>query len=416
MIDPRLYHRLSFHFVRTAFLAFVLFLAACTPTATPAPVSTASPAPSATPVPASPTPTILAVTPSLTAPAAHSTATTRPSPTETSAAAYPSLSPKNVTDLQLVGQVQNTAAQALAWLSGSDSLALAGSAAVDLLTLPDGQEATLTEGDFLPSTLSVSPAVGQTAIARPDNSIDLLSPPAGLQAAPEQPSLDLIGHSGTVTSIAFSADGRWLASAAVDDTVRIWEAKTGLLLGGWDLPYWVANLSFSPDGSRLAGVDLQTFTIHIWHLDQVPLDTPAPLDRPLGSPPGEDILVWNPESIPALSQVVFSPDWSQVAWVARNTVQLMQVASGELGPAFQHEDFVNGISWSPDGSLLASAAAGTINDQFSPVAEFWDPQAGELVNTQALSEPVGSLGFSPDGSLLAILDAQGEVQFWAAPR
>jgi WD40 repeat protein len=211
----------------------------------------------------------------------------------------------------------------------------------------------------------------------------------------------LQSQDGAITGLAFSPDRSILAAATYQNQLVFWDTSNGQQISSQGIAYWLSNLSYSPDGSLLAGVDLPNFAVHIY--DAVTLEE-------------QRTLTWTESASPALYGAFFSPDWKTLAWVARGTVQLMDVATQALGPTLSHEDFVNDAAWSPDGSLISTAAAGTVNGSFSPVVFVWDAQTGELITPLVQPEVVLSIAFSPDGRELASLIAGGNLQLWAVTR
>jgi WD40 repeat protein len=62
---------------------------------------------------------------------------------------------------------------------------------------------------------------------------------------------ELDGHTDTVTCLAYSPDGKWLASGSDDKTLRVWDVADGELAGAWELDNAIKALAFSPDGKWL---------------------------------------------------------------------------------------------------------------------------------------------------------------------
>ncbi len=106
-----------------------------------------------------------------------------------------------------------------------------------------------------------------------------------------------------------------------------------------------------------------------------------------------------------------SPQW--MVWHARGTLQLQEIELGVLSYPLMHEDFVYSYSLSPDGTLLASASASTIDNNLVPVIKLWDTSSSTELRTLVLSEPVNTMKFSPDGKFLAVA-VGNNLQIWDA--
>ncbi len=165
--------------------------------------------------------------------------------------------------------------------------------------------------------------------------------------------LTLHGHGGEVTSIAFSPDGRRLASvgsdldlAKGDDAalIRLWDTTAGkevLACRGHAMQVW--SVAFSPDGRRLASANGETVTL--WD-----------------AATGQKVLTLRGHS-GAVKSVAFSPDGQRLAsaggpsFVGKpHEVKLWDATTGrEIFTLSGHIGPISGVSFSPNGGRLASA-------------------------------------------------------------
>jgi predicted Ser/Thr protein kinase len=208
------------------------------------------------------------------------------------------------------------------------------------------------------------------------------------------------GHTGPVSSVAFSPDGKRLASASWDRTVKVWDVGTGqetLTLRGH--PGEVYCVAFSPDGKRLAsgGGD--------------PVNPRKPGEvKVWDAVSGQEALTLKGHTGFVYS-VAFSRDGQRLASGGLDwTLKVWDAVSGQEALTLKgHTGGVWSVAFSPDGQRLASASQ-------DRTLKVWDAVTGqEALNLKGYTGPVYSVAFSPDGKRLASASDYVMVKVWDAP-
>jgi WD40 repeat protein/energy-coupling factor transporter ATP-binding protein EcfA2 len=242
----------------------------------------------------------------------------------------------------------------------------------------------------------------------------------------------LRGHEDNVNSVAFSSDGKHLATASADGTAKVWDAETGealmTLTGHGDA---VNSVAFSPDGKRLAtgsddktakiwdaqtGKELMTLSGHHDKVEEVAF---SPDGKRLATGSDDKLAkIWDAQTgkllmtlsghTSSVNSVAFSSDGKRVATGSDDSnVKIWDAQTGkDLMTLRGHGLPVNSVAFSPDGKRLATGS----DDK---LAKIWDTQTGKVLSTLSGHQAaVNSVAFSPDGGRLATCSNDRTAQIW----
>ena len=239
----------------------------------------------------------------------------------------------------------------------------------------------------------------------------------------------------TVADACFSPDGKLIATASWDRSIKIWNRETGQVVSkviGSDSS--LNSIDFHPEGTHLLTAS-DDATATLWEIEsgRMVLSFEGHTDRisdAMFSTSGDQILtvsadrtarVWDAETTKtiqifeghewAILAGGFSPDSTRIVTAGEdNKVRIWDITTGEqIGIGEGHTAAVTSVCFSPDGERIFSASA-------DGSAKVWDATAGhagtEIVTLTQQPDDFTTITISPDGSQVLTADRDGQAKIW----
>ena len=214
-------------------------------------------------------------------------------------------------------------------------------------------------------------------------------------------------HSSYINALAVAPNGRWLASASSDSTVKLWDLASGRLLRTLTgHAQGVENVAITPDGLSVVSLS-EDNTIKVWDAET------GKLLRTVTGIVGRNDYVQD--------SLVVSSDGRSLFSASSQAIRRIDLATGKLKKRYAKLGRFFGqwlaFALSPDNRFIAAAHAGTRASQNNGAqVVLLDAASGKVrrvLGNYDAKESVNSIAFSPDGRMVAVSGNNGTAKVWS---